>query len=83
MFGVSFIGGDPCASRLNDDAFEDQQDEKEHTWGEIKRLIDATKLELAARERCRALAEDLWVHMGARAGGGMPCVDPATQTQGE
>ena len=40
MFGVSFMGGDPCASSYNDDPF-DEQDAKPDAMAELRRRVKA------------------------------------------
>lgn len=38
-YGVSYIGGDPCSSKYNDDPFEEQV-EKPDAWVEMAKRID-------------------------------------------
>ena len=40
MFGVSFMGGDPCASSYNDDPF-DEQDARPDAMAELRRRVKA------------------------------------------
>jgi hypothetical protein len=49
VWGVSFLGGDPCASKLNDDPFGEQE-EKPDAWLEFRTRIESKLKELKRKE---------------------------------